>query len=139
MIMRLLFFLSLLVLLTACAGGSFPVWLTPADQQLFVQGMEGFDATGEVPDAFAVLQQNYPDSPWTARAQAIQELLEAIQKQQKTIKGLKQRLKESQTASRKQHQKLQQQIESLETDLEALGAERTKLRQLLIDLEQRGR
>jgi len=115
------------------------MWLIPADQQLFVQGIEGVDTTGEVPEAFATLQQNYPDSPWTAKAQAIQTLLETIHEQQKTIKGLKKRLKEGQTTNRKQNQKLQQQIEALETDLQTLGVERTKLRQLLIDLEQRGR
>ncbi|OEU77682.1 MAG: hypothetical protein BA869_11570 [Desulfuromonadales bacterium C00003107] len=112
-----------------------PVWLTPADQQLFVQGMDEFAVKGELPDDFAVLQQRYPDSPWAAKAQAIQALLETIQKQQKIIKGLK----GSQTASSKQNQILLQQIETLETDLETLEVERTKLRQLLIDLEQRGR
>ena len=111
------------------------MWLIPADQQLFVQGIEGVDTTGEVPEAFATLQQNYPDSPWTAKAQAVQSLLETIQKQQKTL----QQLKDRQTASRKQNQKLQEQIQLLETDLETLEVERTKLRQLLIDLEQRGR
>lgn len=115
------------------------MWLIPADQQLFVQGIEGVDTTGEVPDAFATLQQRYPDSPWTAKAQAVQSLLETIQKQQKAIKGLQQGLKESKTDSRKQNEKLQLQIESLETDLETLEVERTKLRQLIIDLEQRGR
>ncbi len=133
--MRLFLCLSLLFLLTACTGGSLPVWLTPADQQLFVQGMDEIDAKGEVPDAFATLQQRYPDSPWTAKAQAVQGLSETIRQQQQALK----RLKGSQAASRKQNQKLQRQIESLESDLEALEIERTKLRQLLIDLEQRGR
>ncbi|OEU52874.1 MAG: hypothetical protein BA871_13945 [Desulfuromonadales bacterium C00003096] len=133
--MRLFLCLSLLLLLTACTAGFLPRWLIPADQQLFVQGIEGVDTIGEVPDAFATLQQRYPDSPWTAKAQAVQSLLETIQKQQKTL----QQLKDRQTASRKQNQKLQEQIQLLETDLETLEVERTKLRQLLIDLEQRGR
>ncbi len=133
--MRLFLCLSLLFLFTGCTGAGMPVWLTPADQQLFVQGMDEFAVKGELPDDFAVLQQRYPDSPWAAKAQAIQALLETIQKQQKIIKGLK----GSQTASSKQNQILLQQIETLETDLETLEVERTKLRQLLIDLEQRGR
>ncbi|MCD4688661.1 MAG: hypothetical protein K8R55_04920 [Desulfuromonadaceae bacterium] len=97
--------------------------------------MEEFDSAGGEPEAFAVLQQNYPDSLWTARAQTIQKLSEIIQKQQKAIS----RQAANQTASSQQNQKLQQQIESLENDLETLAAERTKLRQLLIELEQRDR
>ncbi len=133
--MRLLFCFSLFLLLTACTAGSLPLRLTPADQQLFVLGMEELDAKEGILDAFATLQQHYPDSLWTTKAQTIQKLLETIQKQQKSIR----RLSESQLNSNKQNQKLLQQIDSLENDLEALEAERTKLRQLLIDLEQRDR
>lgn len=133
--MRLFLCFSLFILLSACTVSSTPMWLTPADQQLFVLGMDEFSAKNGKPDAFVRLQQRYPDSPWSAQSQTIQGLLETIQKQQKTI----QRLKRSQTARSKQNQKLQQQIEALETDLETLELERTKLRQLLIDLEQRGR
>ncbi len=133
--MRLLFCLSLMFLFTGCAAGVVPQWLTPPDQQIFVQGMEEFDAAGGEPEAFAALQEDYPDSPWTAKAQTIQTLMETIQKQQKAIR----RLKNSQAASNQQNQKLLQQIESLENDLETLEAERTKLRQLLIELEQRDR
>lgn len=111
------------------------MWLTPADQQLFVLGMDEFNTKDGMPDAFAMLQQQYPDSPWTAKAQTIQTLLQDIQKQQQIVK----RLQASQADSRKQNQKLQQQIEALESDLKTLEAERTKLRQLLIDLEQRSR
>lgn len=133
--MRLFLCFSFLILLSACTVGSPPTWLTPADQQLFVLGMDEFNAKDGMPDAFVILQQRYPDSPWSAKAHTLQTLLETIQKQQKTIK----RLEGIQALNRKQNQELQQQIESLETDLETMGAERTKLRQLLIDLERRSR
>lgn len=127
------------MLFTACTAGAPPMWLTPADQQLFVLGMDELGTKDGMPDTFALLQQRYPDSPWAVKAQTVQTLFETIQNQQKTINSLEQRLKESQAASRKQSQKLQQQIEALETDLEAAEVERAKLRQLLIDLEQRRR
>jgi chromosome segregation ATPase len=111
------------------------MWLTSADRQLFVQGMEDLAAKEEMPDAFAMLQQHYPDSLWTAKAQTIQALLQEIQKQQRTVKDLRAK----QAVSLKQNQQLQQQVESLQNELEVLESERTKLRQLLIDLEQRGR
>lgn len=133
--MRLLLCLFLLILLTACTGTSRPMWLTPADQQLFVLGMEALDSGEGLPAAFATLQGRYPDSPWSTKAHTIQALLDTIENQQKVIK----RLKKSQSVSDKQNQKLRQQIASLETDLKTLETERTKLRQLLIDLEQRGR
>lgn len=82
-----------------------------------------------------MLQNRYPDSPWSDRLRTVQTLLGTIQEQQKTIK----RLKKCQEVSSKQKQRLLQQVASLETDLETMEVERTKLRQLLIDLEQRGR
>lgn len=133
--MRLLFCLTLISLLTACTVANLPLWLTPPDQKLFEQGMANLQTAEVVPDDLVVLQQRYPDSSWVAKAKTIQSLIETIQKQQKTVK----RLKAHQTASRTRNEKLQQQIESLESALEVLEAERTKLRQLLIDLEQRGR
>lgn len=133
--MRLFLCLSLLLQLTACTVGSPPMWLTPADQQLFVLGMQELEVKEAMPDSFAMLQQRYPESPWSTKAQTIQSLLQDIQKQQQSVK----QLQASQAVGRKQNQKLQQQIESLESDLETLADERTKLRQLLIDLEQRAR
>ena len=109
--------------------------LIPADQQLFMQGMASLDAADKLPEDFVVLQQRYPESPWSAKAQTIQGLLETIKKEKKAVK----QLKAKQTDSHTQNQNLQEQIESLESELEVLEAERTKLRQLLIDLEQRGR
>lgn len=126
--MRLLFWFTLLLLLNACAGRSLPLLLTPVDQQLFMQGMEELDASGDGSGSFDLLQERYPDSPWSSKARDIQNLLETIQGQQQKVK----RLKASQTAIYTRNKRLQQRIESLE-------AERTKLRQLLIDLEQRDR
>ncbi len=133
--MRAFFCICLLVALVSCTGASPPVWMIPADQQLFVLGMEEFLIKEGEPEAFAMLQDRYPESPWSAKAQTIQTLLDTIENQRKVI----QELKKCQTVNGKKNRKLQKQIASLETDLETMESERTKLRQLLIDLEQRKR
>lgn len=135
MTMRLFLCISLLIFLTSCTGVSTPMWMTPADQQLFVQGMDEFEIKEEEPEAFDMLQDRFPESPWSAKAHTIQTLLDTIENQRKVI----QELKKCQKVNGKKNQKLLQQIASLETDLETLESERTKLRQLLIDLEQRKR
>lgn len=125
--MRVLFYLYLLFLLCGCASRPLPAFLTPNDQQLFVQGMADVDVSAGTPVAFVTLQQNYPESPWTKQAQMISVLLETIQDQQMSIR----RLERDKASYRQENKALQQKIDSLETD-------RNKLKQLLIDLERRG-
>jgi septal ring factor EnvC (AmiA/AmiB activator) len=126
--MRVLFYLYLLVLLCGCASQPLPAFLTPRDQQLFVQGMAEVNAKRELPAAFTTLKKTYPESPWTQKAQAISALLETIRSQQKSIA----RLERDKASFRQENKALQQKNEVLEND-------RKKLRQLLIDLEKRSR
>ncbi|MEZ4485228.1 MAG: hypothetical protein R2864_11810 [Syntrophotaleaceae bacterium] len=98
-------------------------------------GPGNFAADGEAPEAFSALQQRFPESPWTAKARVVLSLQENLRQQRQTVN----RLQASQQAVSKRNQELQQQVEALQKDLQTLELERTKLRQLLIDLEQRGR
>ncbi len=100
-----------------------------------MQGLSEFEPEGELPEPFALLQQRCPDSPWAAKARDLQALAETVRQQQQTVN----QLQESQQSIRKQNQELQQQIETLQGQLQGLESERAKLRQLLIDLEQRRR
>lgn len=125
--MRLFFSLFLILFLCGCGSRPLPAFLTPGDQQLFVQGMAELDTRGDPPAAFASLQKTHPESPWTNQARTISKLLETTQRQQKSIR----RLKRDKNFYRRENKSLHQKIESLETD-------REKLKQLLIDLERRG-
>ncbi|ABA89529.3 hypothetical protein Pcar_2290 [Syntrophotalea carbinolica DSM 2380] len=125
--MRFLFYLFLIFFLCGCASRPLPAFLTPDDQQLFVQGMTDLDLQGDPPAAFASLQQSHPESPWTNQARTVSELLETTHKQQKSID----RLKRAKNFYRRENKVLHRKIDSLEAD-------RQKLKQLLIDLERRG-
>lgn len=124
--MRLLLYLCFLFVLCGCNTLSLPTVFVPMDQQLFVQGMDEVDAKGGIPDAFATLQQNYPKSPWTHRAQTVIGLLDTIRNQQNNINRLKNEI----NPCRHKNEEFQKKIESLEI-------EREKLRRLLIDMESR--
>ncbi len=125
--MRVLSYLCFLLILCGCVSRPLPAFLTPRDQQLFVMGMAEVDAKMETPAAFVTLQQTYPESPWTEKAQSISALLETIRGQQKSLG----RLERSRAAYRQENKVLQQKIDALEAD-------RKKLKQLLIELERRG-
>jgi len=125
--MRVSSYLCLLLLLCGCAARPLPSFLTPKDQQLFVQGMVELEANVEKPAAFVTLQQVYPQSSWTQKAQTISALLETIRDQQKSLS----RLERDKASYRQENKTLKQKIDSLEAD-------RKKLKQLLIDLEKRG-
>lgn len=125
--MRLTLCLMLLsLLLSACTSVSFSPLRTPADQQLFIQGLEQIDAGESKPAAFATLQQDHPASPWTPRAHTVQQLLQTIQAQQQRVDHLQR----EQHVCRQRDVALRQQKEALEGDLQ-------RLKQLLIDLETR--
>jgi len=126
--MRFWFYPCFLLLLCGCATTPFFAPSTPADQQLFVQGMEEVNLQGDLPPAFSSLQETYPDSPWVPMVETVKELLTTIREQQQAIN----RLESEKAASRKEKVALKQQKESLGTDL-------NKLKRLLIDLERRGR
>lgn len=89
--------------------------------------MAEVDANLETPAAFVSLQQTYPESPWTQKAQAISALLETIRDQRKGLN----RLERARASCRQENKALKQKIDSLEAD-------RKKLKQLLIDFERRG-
>jgi len=126
--LRLLYCLCFIVLLSGCVSGTYPAFLTPPDQQLFVQGMEEMAEGRDYKATFAKLQESWPDSPWSRQAGEISSLLERVEKQQKIID----QLRRNKDAERKKNRALRRRIEKLES-------EREKLRQLLIDLEKRGR
>gem|GEM_PF-6665183 len=89
--------------------------------------MVELEANVEKPAAFVTLQQVYPQSSWTQKAQTISALLETIRDQQKSLS----RLERDKASYRQENKTLKQKIDSLEAD-------RKKLKQLLIDLEKRG-
>lgn len=126
--MRLFVCLGLIALLCGCAISPIETYFTPADEQLFVRGMAEINLQGEAPAAFAILRERYPESPWADRARQIDTLLENLRTQRKTID----RLTLERNAGRRESTRLQEKIDALESD-------REKLRQLLIDLEGRGR
>lgn len=126
--MRLFCCFCLITLLGGCASRPLPDFLTPRDQQLFVQGMDAMANGGDFSATFDTLQKNWPESPWSHRAQKITDLHGTIENQQKTID----RLSRDKTVLRRENKDLQQKLQTLESD-------REKLRRLLIDLERRGR
>lgn len=126
--MRLLVYFCLITLLGGCASQTYPAFLTPRDQLLFVQGMDEIAAGEDYTATFTTLQETWPESPWTQKAQNISALLDKIRKQQQTID----RLTREQTVCRRQNKALRLKAEALQSD-------REKLRRLMIDLEKRGR
>ncbi|APG24027.1 hypothetical protein [Syntrophotalea acetylenica] len=126
--MRLLCCLCLALLVGGCASRPMPGLFTPRDQQLFVQGMDDLLAHRHPSPAFAALQQDWPESPWTRKSLEIAELVKTIQTQQKAIDQLR----------RDQANRVRLQ-NTLQAKVKTLENEREKLRQLLIDLETRGR
>lgn len=125
--MRKTFCLCLFLMLCGCTP-RFTTLLMPRDQQLFASGMKEVAARKSLPADLVILQETYPDSPWSAGAETVDSLLKTIQSQQEVIK----KLQRGETSCRKENQELQQKKEQLEKDLE-------KFKQLLIDLEKRGR
>ena len=81
-----------------------------------------------LPAEFVALQKTYPESSWSASVEVVKALLATIKTQQETIT----RLQRGGDSCRQQNQELQQKKVLLEEDL-------TKFKQLLIDLETRGR
>lgn len=126
--LRLLCCLCLALLAGGCVSRPMSGFFTPRDQQLFVQGMDDLSARGHPSPAFATLQQDWPESPWTRKSLEIAEMMETIQTQQKTIDQLR----------RDQSNRVRLQ-NALQAKVKTLENEREKLRQLLIDLETRGR
>ena len=128
MAMRFWFYPCFLLLLCGCTTTPFFARSTPADQELFIRGMEEVNLRGDVPPAFSSLRETYPESPWIPMAETVKELLTTIREQQQVIN----RLESEKDVSRKEKVALKQQKESLGQDL-------AKLKRLLIDLERRGR
>jgi septal ring factor EnvC (AmiA/AmiB activator) len=126
--MRFLPCFFFLVLLSGCNFVSFPTGPSPSDKDLFTRGMDELDVRGNPPAAFAVLQESFPESPWSQRALKINELLETVRSQQKSIE----RMERDKKSCRQDSEKLQKKVDELEK-------ERKKLRQVLIDLEKRRR
>ena len=122
--------LSLLLMLFGCGcAPSRGLNFLPqsVEQQLFSAGLEEIPQTS-TPEAFERLRQDYPQSPWTARAILIQRLVNDRDKQSKLVNRQKQDLA-----------RLQSQIEQLEQDKTLLQGDLAKLKQLLIDNELRTR
>lgn len=122
--------LALLLMLSGCAcapKGVLKVAPPPLEQRLFSAGLEAIPQTS-TPEAFKRLRQDYPQSPWTARAIQIQSLINDRDNQSKLANRQKQDLA-----------RMQWQIEQLERDKTLLQGDLAKLKQLLIDNELRTR
>lgn len=130
MTMKSLAILALLLMLFGC--GCAPNRIAnqlppPVEQQLFSAGLEEIPQTS-TPEAFERLRQDYPQSPWTARAIQVQRLINDRDKQSKLANRQRQDLS-----------RMQLQIEQLERDKTLLQGDLAKLKQLLIDNELRTR
>lgn len=130
--MTLKFLAALVLLLTLFGCGCAPnrsLSFSPpsVEQQLFNAGLEEIPQTS-TPEAFERLRQDYPQSPWTARAIQIQRLINDRDKQSKLANRQKRDLT-----------RMQLQIEQLEQDKTLLQGDLAKLKQLLIDNELRTR
>ncbi len=98
----------------------------PADQSevLFVQVLEAPEP--QRMQALERLQSEYPHSPWTPRAKRIEELLRA----QDTLTARIRDLERTNAGQLKKSRSLEAELERLRDDLE-------KLKQILIETEQR--
>lgn len=122
--------LALLLTLVGCGcapSGALKASPPPVEQQLFSAGLDEISQTS-TPEAFERLRQDYPQSPWTARAIQIQRLINDRDKQSRLAARQKQDLT-----------RMQLQIEQLEQDKSLLQGDLAKLKQLLIDNELRSR
>jgi septal ring factor EnvC (AmiA/AmiB activator) len=126
--MRFLPCLFFLILFSGCNFASSAIGLSPSEKDLFLRGMDELNVKGDPPAAFALLQESTPDSPWTQRARKINELLQTVKSQQKSIE----RLEQEKRSCRQDMEKLGKKVDELEE-------ERKKLREVLIDLEKRRR
>lgn len=126
--MRCLPCLLFLVLFSGCNFVSPAIGLSPSDKDLFLRGMDELNVRGNPPATFALLQESSPESPWAQRARKINELLETVRSQQKSIE----RLEREKKSCGKDIEKLRKKVDELEK-------ERKKLREVLIDLEKRRR
>lgn len=96
--MKILAALCFGVLLTACAplmanltGTSQPAGDDPADQQLFVEGVEQITQQ-QNPEILLHLKDRFPKSPWAERADAILTLAEQNRRQKQQLKQLQQQV-----------------------------------------------
>lgn len=107
--------LIIFLALSGCALHLEPVDIRSPDRDLFVQGVDTL-AVADSSEAFSRLADEFPDSPWTARAQAIG----SIQAQLKTSQEENAQLRKSLEDGRKA-------LEGGRKALEECRAERDKL------------
>lgn len=117
---RFLLTLTLVFLIAACSAlPKLPEAHPPADE-LFLQAL-GEISAATPGAALDMLRRDYPDSPWTASAQSINELQQAHDAQEARIRSLQQ-----------EKNRLLQENRKLKEDME-------KLRKLVIETERRRR
>lgn len=128
----ILFLLGLI--LSGCQYGRL---LNPSEFQardVFLRGLENWDDSGSV-EAWAPLQRDYPESPWTARAQHLNELRTLVQKQKEAIAGLEGQNKKLTTMA----ERCRQENKQLQQDTAQLKENIAQLKQLLVDYELRAK
>ncbi len=130
---RLWFWLLAALLLNGCAARGLFENRMADDERLFLQGLQVFPGEGERPADFERLSEAYPESPWNAKVRELEILAEQSAERGRKILQLEREVAALQNRQRRQ----QQQIEELKKELTGLETERQKLRQLLIDMEQR--
>lgn len=86
--------LATLLLLGGCSSLLPERILEPApDQVLFQQGLDDLPAT-DSPAAFSRLATEFPDSPWTSRAQSIEKVLVRLKEEQRERSQLQKKIEE---------------------------------------------
>ncbi|MDW7645672.1 MAG: hypothetical protein SCI25_11550 [Desulfuromonadales bacterium] len=132
--MRYLILFLFGLILSGCQHGRL---LNPSEFQardVFLQGLETWSDSGST-EAWAPLQRDYPESPWTARAQHLDELRTSVQKQEESIAELESQNKKLTTTAercKQENKKLQQDTAQLKEDI-------AQLKQLLVDYELRAK
>ena len=91
------------------------------DQVLFQEGLDSLKGT-TAPKAFSRLATEFPDSPWTSRARAIEKALGQVKEDQRDYNQLQKKLEECRVEK-----------ERLATDLRSLEKYTLKLKALLTE------
>jgi septal ring factor EnvC (AmiA/AmiB activator) len=118
----------------------------PADQQLFLDGVEQFSQQREA-STLRLLQDRFPSSPWTSKAAAILSLIDQINGQEQQLAQLQSQLAQQQQqlakhANHSTDQELEEHIKRCQSDNQRLKEELSvsrrqleALRELTIELE----
>ncbi|MDT8419997.1 MAG: hypothetical protein RQ754_06165 [Desulfuromonadales bacterium] len=141
--MKKLFSCGLLLWLTACAPllGTIqePAQKIPADQQLFLDGVDQFTHRQEA-STLRLLQDRFPSSPWSSKAAAILTLIDRANRQEQQLAQLRLQLnKQADPGSDEELEERMKRCQSdnlrLQEELSVFRKQLEALRELTIELE----